>query len=127
MLPGLADMPLRLVIAVPQSVVWLGIVVGLATVAARGNGPPPARRLAVASAVTCGVAVSALVALLVTAPSWYADWVGSLLLLVVGLCFLLALNCLIWCQNAPKSPAEQRLAFGIGTSVALLMVAEWVR
>lgn len=113
---------LPIIIGVPQALVWFGIVVLLGWLAARGDSPPRLRRVAASNTIVCAAVTAAYFVVIFWRPVWYVKWIDLLLFLFILGCFGVALQCLLWRKNPPKSAAERRLAIGFGLYIGALNV-----
>jgi peptidoglycan/LPS O-acetylase OafA/YrhL len=100
---------LNLAIGAPMALIWFVIVLFLSIYAAKGNSPRLLRRVAISTAVASGLLTASYLLLIAWNPVWYADWIGSLYFLLIMVCYGVALTCMIWSRNPPRTPAEARL------------------
>ena len=114
----LLDYALRL----PMALVWCGIVTVLAIVTLRCGRHLIARRVAVINSVVCLVMTAGYVGLVTVRPKWFAEWMGDVAWIVLGLGFIVGLNAMIFSCTTFKTDKEGWRQFGIALCIGAFVI-----
>lgn len=113
---------LNLALGAPTALLWFVIVLCLTIYAAKGEeSPRQLRRVAISTAIACGIFTTSYLLLIAWNPDWYADWIGHAFMLSILNCYFVSLTCMIWRRNPPQTPEKARLTLYQSACTALFV------